>query len=110
MSRTSDRRLAALQALADRPGTEAEGVLAREILDRLKNKPEEEIGEYQKFLRGQISLNEFLNSIKHPPLTVEEQAVVEMREAQRVWRENRKRREAEDYQKRLKKLAVIESQ
>jgi len=51
----TDRKLQALRNLAERPGTEAEGVLAREILERLEAKqtPEEHVwSKFRDFLRS----------------------------------------------------------
>jgi hypothetical protein len=73
---TSDRRLSALRALADRPGTEAEGRLAREILERLEVRDTEE---YRRWQRKEISLDDLLRSVKPEPLTREELAFLRYR-------------------------------
>jgi hypothetical protein len=89
----SDRRLQALRALAERPGTEAEGILAREILARLQSQePVDEYTPYRRWLRKEISLEEFLMAMKHPPLTPEEQAVVD---AEAQFAELQRKREEE---------------
>lgn len=67
------RRLEALRALAERPGTEAEGILAREILDRLEGEQTHRAEEqYRRWLRRDISLDELLRAMKPQPLTPEE--------------------------------------
>lgn len=65
------RTLEALRALAERPGTEAEGIAAREMLARLEtkslgDKPEEERDIWAAFsaqCRGEISVSEFVDRL-----------------------------------------------
>jgi hypothetical protein len=68
------RKLAALRALADRPGTEAEGRVAREMLERLESKnqtdfadkPVSERGIWAAFAaqcRGDITTDQFLDEL-----------------------------------------------
>lgn len=66
------RKLDALRNLAERPGTEAEGKLAREILERLEwnrhaDKPPEERAHwlaFEDYMRGIITMDEFLESMR----------------------------------------------
>lgn len=83
----SQRTLDALRNLAERPGTEAEGVLARELLERLRGKDADETVVYRRWLRKEISLDDLLRSMKPAPLTVEEQMAVDL--------ENERKRELE---------------
>lgn len=66
------RKLEALRNLAERPGTEAEGKLAREILDRLESRrfPDKADWErphwmaFEDYLRGDISTDDFIESMR----------------------------------------------
>ena len=60
----SDRTIAALRALAERPGTPAEGALAREILARLTGRNDDEYQPLRDYLRREISLEDLLNSLR----------------------------------------------
>jgi hypothetical protein len=68
------RRISALRALADRPGTEHEGVVAREMLARLEAKGTEGyrddemeyLAKFRAHMRGEISLDEFLKCFRSP--------------------------------------------
>lgn len=70
----SNRRLEALRAIAERPGTEAEGEIARELLKKLDEGTD--FKAFRSYLRCEISLEELLAGLKPQPLTWEEQAVV----------------------------------
>lgn len=75
------RKLQALRNLAERPGTEAEGKLAREILERWEknsfaDEPEDEQDMWSVFAahqRGDISTDDFLASIRRDNLRRERQ-------------------------------------
>lgn len=84
MASVTERRLNALRRLAERPGTEAEGILAREILDRLKNSEDGETA-FRRYLHREISLSDLLRNLKEPPLTPEEKLVVQSREEFAAW-------------------------
>jgi len=69
----TNRKLQALRNLAERPGTEAEGALAREILERHEtkdgflDKPEDEREawmSFSDFLRSNISTEEYLEKLR----------------------------------------------
>lgn len=80
----SDRRMEALRALAERPGTEHEGALAREILARMEG----EIGvsqeeTFRRFRLKEASLDDLLRSLKTQTLTQEEQMMSDYTERQR---------------------------
>lgn len=71
----SNRKLDALRALAERPGTDAEGKLAREILERLEakrdarhaDKPEDERPRwvaFEDYLHGDLTTDEFLEAMR----------------------------------------------
>ncbi len=77
----SDRRIEALRALAERPGTEHEGQLAREILSRLTSDTFDDTV-FRSFLRRETSLEDLLRSMKPRALTPEEQMAVD--EAERA--------------------------
>ena len=79
----SDRRIEALRALADRPGTEHEGKLAREILERLEKASPDEYTIFRGYLRREVSLDELLSRMKRQPLTPEEQMMVDEQERAR---------------------------
>ena len=84
MANASDRRLDALRALADRPGTEHEGRLAREILQRLEgNTADFQEEAFRGFLRREVSLDDLLRALKTQPLTPEEKMMVDEQERAR---------------------------
>lgn len=66
------RKLAALRALAERPGTEAEGRVARAMLDRLEVKRHADTPEgersiwavFEAHLRGEMDTYEFLAKMR----------------------------------------------
>ena len=68
----TNRKLQALRNLAERPGTPAEGVLAREILERFdgdRNSGNAELERplwiaWDDYMRGSVSMDEFLESIR----------------------------------------------
>ncbi len=81
----SQRTLDALRRLADRPGTEAEGILARETLRRLSVDPDRPLPR---------SLEDILRAAE-TPMTPEEQAAIRIMEEQRLAASARAAREAE---------------
>lgn len=58
----TSRRLQALRNLAERPGTEAEGNLAREILARIEKDPRDPLDDFRDFLRSG-SLNDLARAV-----------------------------------------------
>jgi len=85
----SERTIEALRQLAERPGTEAEGKVAREFLNRLTAHAPDAEASFRQYLRREVSLEELLRAMKPVRLTVEEQAVVDWERSQAEKRRQR---------------------
>lgn len=74
----SERTIEALRALAERPGTEHEGIVARQMLERLSRvTTEDDFTPFRRWLRREITLDELVQAMNPTRLTPEEQLVVD---------------------------------